>query len=104
MAASFTLDTRSTGGNKFSGSEKVRRGTGNLGTSYATSGVAITPSMFQLRQIFDLIVTPTVATGDRLFTWDKTNSKILCFTALGTEAAGASDQSTKTFRVTVYGV
>jgi hypothetical protein len=35
--------------------------------------------------------------------WDRANSKLLLFTALGTQAANASDQSAIVVELTAYG-
>lgn len=71
--------------------------------SYPTGGEAVAASDFGLSSIDDLRVPSQNAAGTRLFAWDQANSKIKVFTAVGTEATNASDQSTQTVRVHVIG-
>lgn len=70
--------------------------------SYPTGGEAILPSDFGLEAQIDAVV-PLSTGGGRILEHDKANSKLKLFTALGTEAANASDQSTITARVLVIG-
>jgi len=61
--------------------------------SYPTGGEAIAPADVGLNQI--LAVIPTHGTlGSRIYAWDPVNSKLMMFTALGTEAGNGTDQST----------
>lgn len=71
-------------------------------SSYPTGGEAVTPSNFGLQSIRNVEPAVPVA-GSRLVAWDGTNSKLKVFTAIGTEAADTSDQSTIIAPVVVYG-
>lgn len=72
-------------------------------TSYPAGGEPFTPSQFGLTTIEWVVAAAASADGTRLVTWDKTNNKLRIYTAIGTEAANASDQSTKTVPLVVYG-
>ncbi len=100
MAVSITFDPRSQGGLAFSGSEKVRRGTGNLGT-YATGGVAITPANFLLKRLDHLDLQ--VVGGTHVMTFDKANMKIKAYSAIGTEVTNATNLTSNTFRFEAKG-
>lgn len=83
MAASVTIDERYVQGSKY-----VRNGSLNLGT-YATNGVPITSSLFELPVRLDhLDVSPAAGI---VFEWDKTNSKIKAFRQTDPAAAGGAD-------------
>jgi hypothetical protein len=86
MAVTIVLDAKSKG-NFFSGGEKVRRGTIQLGT-YVTNGIAVTPANFQLRSLDYLRIEPSHVNGE-LYAWDKANGKVKAYTAVGTEQTGA---------------
>jgi hypothetical protein len=105
MAATITFDNRTTGskqsGRLFSGSEKVRRGTGNLGI-YATNGVAVTAATFGLRTLNHVDIS-SATDGSTLFVWDAANGKIKAFSAVGTEVTNSTDISSKTFRFEAKG-
>ncbi len=76
-----------------------------LDNSYPTGGEAIAPQTINslMNAIHGMSLGINTA-GTRLLVWDQTNQKIKCFTAVGTEAANASDQSTITdIPVTVHG-
>lgn len=68
-------------------------------TSYATGGEPISPSVFGGQKIDNLIIAgmPTGASVGRLAAWDAINGKVKVFTAPGTEAGAASDQSAYTW-------
>lgn len=72
MAASVTFDSKSKG-QFYAGTEKVRRGTITLGSSYATNGVAVTAKLFGLREIRNLEVQTK---GGILFHWDQSTGKV----------------------------
>ena len=103
--AAPTFDSRTTGtkqaGRIFSGSEKVRRGTTNLGV-YATGGIAVTPATFGLRTLTHLDIAPSLD-GTTFFVWDAPNGKIKAFSAIGTEVTNATDISSKVFRFMATG-
>jgi hypothetical protein len=73
--------------------------------NYTANGYPVTASQFSRRAIF--MATPVqTGTANRVITYDPssdTDGKLRIWTALGTEAAGASDQSTITCRVRVVG-
>lgn len=71
-------------------------------SSYPTGGTAITPSTFQMSEIH--AVHPSVSMdGSTAMTWDETNSKLKCFSALGTEVTNTTDLSGKNFRLLLIG-
>jgi len=69
-------------------------------SSYPTGGEAVAASDFGLSSVDTLFVYPHAS---RIGVYDHTNQKILLYTALGTEATNASDQSTITVYVRVSG-
>ncbi len=74
-----------------------------LDNSYPTGGEVINPSDVGLTS-FDAVIIPNISNaGTRFLTWDQANSKVKVYTALSTEAANASDQSTVAFRATFIG-
>jgi hypothetical protein len=102
MAMTLTVDSPRNRNFPFMGSKKVRFGTGNLGT-YVTSGVSIDAAALKalgLRRLDHLDLQSL--TGDRIFVYDKTNQKILAYTALGTEQTQV-DISAKTLRFMAIG-
>jgi hypothetical protein len=73
--------------------------------NYTANGYVLTPDMFGRKAIHSLTPVQT-GTANRIITYDPTtpsNGKLRLWTALGTEAAGASDQSTITCTVRVVG-
>jgi hypothetical protein len=72
-------------------------------SSYPTGGEAVTAANFGLNRILYVLSGVNTA-GNRLVVWDDTNSKLKLYTALGTEAADTSDQSTIVAVVTVIGI
>lgn len=69
-------------------------------SSYPTGGEAVAAADFGLSTVDYIIVHPHAS---RIGVYDRTNKKILLYTALATEAANASDQSTITVHATVSG-
>lgn len=87
------------------GDRKVVYATVTFDNSYPTGGEAIAAADFggELRSL-DRIETQGVNTaGNRLVVWDRANSKLLLFTALGTQATNASDQSAIVVEITAIG-
>ena len=72
--------------------------------SYTANGYPLTAAMFNRRAIHNLIPVQK-GTANRIITYDPSSDPGLLrvWTALGTEAAGASDQSTISCRVRVTG-
>lgn len=76
MSATATLDTPVDKGRAYSFGNLIRRGTIDLGT-YATNGVAVTKSTFDLPVSLDnLIVQPS---GGYAPAWDAANGKLLVY-------------------------
>lgn len=100
MALGFTEQTKDSLRGEFGGL-KSWSGVITFDNSYPTGGEAITAANFGMSSISSVIIVPTG--GTRLFAWDKANSKILVYTALSTEAANASDQSSVSIQVLVLG-
>lgn len=61
-------------------------------SSYTSGGYAVTPQQFGFFDRIDYIV-PLSSNGAAIIQYDRANKKIKIFTALGTEAAGGSNQS-----------
>lgn len=73
--------------------------------NYTANGYVVTAAMFSRRAI-NTIIPVQKGTANRLITYDPTSSdagKLRVWTALGTEAAGASDQSLISCRCRVVG-
>lgn len=83
MSATITIDERYVQGSRF-----VRDGSGNLGT-YATNGVAVTPTSFELPSTIRSLQIQSA--GGYVFEWDKTNAKIKAYRQKDPAAAGGAD-------------
>lgn len=73
--------------------------------SYTANGYVLTAANFN-RSAINSLIPVQIGTANRIITYDATNSytgKLRLWTALGTEATGASDQSTISCRVRVVG-
>jgi hypothetical protein len=73
--------------------------------SYAAGGMVVTPANFGLRGAIHSIQASDVgatAANNRLVTWNPTTSKLVIWSAIGTEAASAS-QGSVVARCLVYG-
>lgn len=74
-------------------------------TSYPTGGYPVAPLVAgRLTQVLAVFVraSPEFA-ANRLLRWNQSSNTIQIYTALGTEAANASDQSTTFVAITVLG-
>jgi hypothetical protein len=74
--------------------------------SYQANGEPVTAANFGLRGSIQAVYPSfngATAANNRIITWDSTNGVLHVWTALGTEATGASDQSAVTARCIVYG-
>src|SRR5882672_5100990 len=71
--------------------------------SYPTGGEVVTAANFGLNNIngVDIVANTATAANNRVFGFDSTNSKIVIYTAITTEATNASDQSAVTCRCLV---
>jgi excinuclease UvrABC helicase subunit UvrB len=72
-------------------------------SSYTTGGLAVSPSAFGFRGAVTAIIPAGRGAGSRICEYDDAAQKLKLFTALGTEAANASNQATITFRVLALG-
>lgn len=103
MALVFTPEADPIFGNKIHslGSLQSKHGLVAFDSSYPTGGEPIDKTIVGADgQLVDIILpNPVSEQGNRLARWDKANSKILLYTALGTEATNASDQSSITLRI-----
>lgn len=101
MAVTATPDRKRS---RFSGSEKLIRGTANLGV-YAAGGIAITPKTFGLRKLNYLDLGQAAGTT---FEWDQVNSKIKAYQQGAGAGAftevGAVDISARTFQFEARGL
>lgn len=70
--------------------------------SYPTGGESLTPANLGLSTI-DSCVARQKAAASRIVEYDYANSKLMLFTALGTEAADTSNQSTIVVRAIAFG-
>lgn len=73
-------------------------------TSYVTGGESMAASVFGLQAVDDVIPSPGGEDGTRIFTYNGTTGKLMIFTAVSTEAANASDQSSKPVNLLVIGL
>lgn len=71
-------------------------------TAYPTGGYSITPALVGMTR-FDAVKVQQPKTATRIVTWDYANSKLMIYTALSTEAANASDQSSVVVTVEFIG-
>lgn len=85
------------------GDLKLWIGTVTFDNSYPTGGEVILPTDVGFNVSIDAVIAMGSPGGSRLFLWDQANKKMKLFTALGTEAVNASDQSTITFPIMVIG-
>jgi len=85
------------------GDLKMWIGTVTFDNSYPTGGEAIAKSDVGFDVSVDAVIPMGSPNGNRLFQWDPVNKKMKLFTALGTEAANASDQSTIVLPIVVLG-
>ena len=83
------------------GDRRQSHGAITFDTSYPTGGEAVTALDFGFTTLHD--VRPEFVSG-RFVDFDKTNSKLRLYTAVGTEATAASDQSSITVRYVAVGV
>lgn len=77
-------------------------------SSYPTGGEPITAALALCRNTIDFIIPGPVTTAGAIsptksVVWDHVNSKLLLYTAAGTEAVNATDQSTVKVRCRVAG-
>lgn len=72
--------------------------------SYPTGGELLTGASLGLFRVLAIVPSGTDIAGSRLVTWDDATGKLKLFTALGTEALNASDQSTIVVTALVVGV
>ena len=77
-------------------------GTMTFDASYVTGGLLITPAAVGMQRVFQAYTEANPA-ASRIATFAPATGKLLLFTALSTEAAAASDQSTITVPVHVVG-
>lgn len=70
--------------------------------SYPTGGETYTPGLFGLNSI-DAVLVPGPNAAEYVV-WDRTNKTFLVYTADGTEAVNASDQSAVGAEVAVIGI
>ena len=79
---------------------KTVAGTLTFDSSYPTGGESITDITGQFKEVFAVFFEDL---SNRIVTFDKTNNKALVYTALGTEAANTSDQSSIAVRFLAIG-
>lgn len=106
MALTFTPDTDPVTAAAMSVVGDMKRVSGlvTFDSSYPTGGEAYDYSIFGFDRILHHIEVEGVnIAGNRLVVNDHANSKILLFTALGTQATDDSDQSAITVRATAFG-
>jgi hypothetical protein len=73
--------------------QRVIRGTIAGSSSYAASGDAVDLASYFPANKYRVILNDVSNTGNRLGVFDVTNKTLWIYTALNTEAAGASNQS-----------
>lgn len=77
-----------------------RHGTITFDNNYPTGGEAVTASTFGFNTLFELLV---FGTGAEVPVYNKTTSKVLVYTADGTQAVDTSDQSLVVIRYMAIG-
>lgn len=83
------------------GAFKVFVGRVTFDSSYPTGGEAVTAADFGLSKIEAVI--PVCTTGGEVVTWNAATSKLMVFTADGTQASNSSNQSAVVADVIVLG-
>lgn len=83
------------------GDMMMSHGTVTFDNSYPTGGEAVTAANLGFTNHISEVFLQ--ATGAEVPVFDKTNSKILLYTADGTQAANASDQSAVVVRYMAFG-
>jgi hypothetical protein len=76
------------------GDRKIWFGTITFDNSYPTGGEILTKDMFGFDAGIDMVIVGANPAGSRLATYDPATRGLKLFTAVGTEAGNASDQST----------
>jgi hypothetical protein len=94
MAVSF-VGVRTIMGNK-----RVAIGTVTFDSSYPTGGEDVNPDIFGMGTVE--VVVPNDETSGRSVRWNSGTKKLQVYTAIGTEATNASDQSAT--KATVFAV
>tara|TARA_Y100000296_G_scaffold83789_1_gene115575 strand:+ start:1324 stop:1623 length:300 start_codon:yes stop_codon:yes gene_type:complete len=95
--------TLSNGKRTVFGDQVVWEGTLTGDSSYVTGGETFStssPFAGEFKQIDHVIVSTAAA---RIWVWDESNAKMLIYTALSTQAANTSDQSSQSVDVIVFG-
>lgn len=98
-----------TDANGVEGDHRIRTAVLTFTNSYTALGEPVTPALFGLQVIEHLQVDNVSRTGTRLVSWDSTGGtiaapgKLRVWTALSTEAAGASDQSAISVNIKAIG-
>lgn len=85
------------------GDLKMWIGTITFDSSYPTNGELISKSDVGFDVAVDAVIGLTEIAGSRLAVWDPANKKIKLFTAIGAEAANASNQSAVVVNAVVIG-
>jgi len=75
------------------GDRRMAIGLVPFSTGYPTGGEPLTAAYFGLDTQLDTVVPQPDAAGSRLPMYDSANKKLKLFTAVGTEAAAASNQT-----------
>lgn len=88
-----TTDPVTAGPMAVMGDRRVCWGTITFDSSYPTGGEAVAAADFGFDQQLDHVMIDPPTGGNRIVTYDRANKKLMLFTAVGTEAANASDQS-----------
>lgn len=98
-----------TDANGVEGDHRIRTAVLTFGASYTALGEPVTPALFGLQVIEHLQVDNVSRTGTRLISWDSTGGtiaapgKLRVWTAIGTEATGATDQSAISVNIKAIG-
>lgn len=93
--------TYSCNANTVHGSQRAWQGTVTFDASYTTGGLTVGPAQLGMVRIDSLQATPQ--NGSNLVAWNPTTGKLLLYTAIATEAANASNQSTVVIGIDVVG-
>ena len=109
MAIAYTNETELNSTSRPDGTvQRVVACTATFDSSYPTGGETITPADIvpaegALSEVDFVTVASSRPAGTEVVLWDRANAKLLIFTADGTQATNASDQSAVFAELLVYG-
>lgn len=109
MALAYTNEVDLIGTSRPDGTvQRVVACTATFDASYPTGGELVTAADIvsadgALTEVDFVVVASSRAAGTEVVLWDRANAKLLVFTADGTQAGSASDQSAVTAELLIFG-